>query len=302
MPFRARVRVHAVWRVRQARRRLPRGSGRIASWCVLPNFLLIGAQKSGTTSLYRSLKQHPAVLGFWGKELHFFDRRYDNGLEWYRRHFPLAARVAWIRRRTGIDPAVGEGSAGYLLHPAAPGRTREDIPAARLVCLLRDPVERAYSHYQLQRRIGRETLSFEEALDAEPARAWPELERVAADPACPNQDPRMIFEFSYLARGRSAEQLERWLECFPREQLLVLFNDDLAADPDGTVNRAFAFLGLPEHHEGEHRQLGQRWYEPMAPETRERLEAYFAEHDEALERLLGVEVPWLRTRRLVRAG
>lgn len=278
--------------MRQGRRRVPRGSRRVASWCALPNFLLIGAQKSGTTSLYRYLLQHPAVAGFWGKELHFFDRRYDNGLDWYRSHFPLAARVAWIRRRTGVAPAIGEGSSGYLFHPGAPARIQAFDPSIRLVCILRDPVDRAYSHYHLRRRMGTETLSFEDALDAEPVRVWQDLEQMAADPASANHEPMTVFEFSYLARGRYAEQLERWFECFPRERMLVLFTDDLAADADGTANDVFSFLGLPEHHERERPEQNQRWYEPMAPETRADLERYFEPHDRRLEELLGRSVPW----------
>jgi Sulfotransferase domain len=126
----------------------------------LPGFLIIGAQKAGTTALYAYLRWHPAVLGPSWKEVSFFDRHYSRGEAWYRGQFPNALRLQLVERRSGARPIVGEASPSYLFHPLAPERVAALLPGARLVALVRNPVERAFSHYQHEVALGREPLSF----------------------------------------------------------------------------------------------------------------------------------------------
>src|SRR5215208_8528317 len=118
----------------------------------LPDFLILGAQKAGTTALYAYLRWHPQITGPSFKEVSFFDRHYARGERWYRAHLPM--------RRSSI---VGEASPSYLFHPLAPERVAQMLPNARLVALLRNPVDRAFSHYQHEVALGREPLSFEAA-------------------------------------------------------------------------------------------------------------------------------------------
>src|SRR5436189_26280 len=122
----------------------------------LPDFLILGAQKAGTTALYAYLRWHPQVTGPSFKEVSFFDRHYARGERWYRAHLP-------VRRRA----VVGEASPSYLFHPLAPERVARMLPEARLIALLRNPVDRAFSHYQHEVALGREQLSFEDALAGE---------------------------------------------------------------------------------------------------------------------------------------
>src|SRR3954453_12461513 len=124
-------------------------------------------------------------------------------------------------------PLVGEASPSYLFHPLAPDRVARLLPDARLIALLRSPVERAFSHYQHEVALGREPLSFEEAIDREDERMRGELEHMLRDPY---YFSHTWWNYTYVARGRYAEQLERWFADFPREQLLVLLTDELAAD------------------------------------------------------------------------
>ena len=125
----------------------------------LPDFLILGAQKAGTTALYSYLRKHPSIIGPSWKEVSYFDRHYARGPAWYRGNFPNK-----LRTRGAL---VGEASPSYLFHPLGPRRVRELVPEARLVALLRDPVDRALSHYNHERALGREPLSFEDALAAE---------------------------------------------------------------------------------------------------------------------------------------
>jgi Sulfotransferase domain len=140
----------------------------------LPDFLILGAQKAGTTALYAYLRRHPAITGPSWKEVSYFDRHYARGEAWYRGNFPNRLRAR--------DKLVGEASPSYLFHPLGPERARALVPEARLVALVRNPIDRALSHYHHEVALGRERLSFEEALEAEERRLLGEDERLLADP------------------------------------------------------------------------------------------------------------------------
>jgi hypothetical protein len=254
----------------------------------LPTALIIGALKAGTTALYAWLRRHPTVFGPPWKEVNYFDRRFTHGESWYRGHFPNRLRLRQVERR-GLEPVVLEASTGYLFHPLAPERVKALLPDVRLVALVRDPVARAYSHYQHEVALGREPLSFEDAVDHEEARMDGELERMLADPAYFSY---AWWNYTYLARGRYAEQLERWLSVFPEEQLLVVPTGDLGDDPRGTYARVLAHLGAPAHDLGDYPRVFSRDYGGMSAETRSRLAAYFAGPNRRLYELLGRDLGW----------
>ena len=262
-----------------------------ASRRLRPNYLVIGAQKAGTTSLHAYLAAHPAVLPASIKEVQYFSKFYDQGESWYLAYFPIAARGRLTQLRSGVPPAVGEASATYLFHPRAPERVHSFDPAMRLIVSLRDPVDRAHSHYQMEYRWGRETLPFEQALERAEAELGPELARFLADPG---YDSPEGLNCSYVARGRYAEQLERWLGCFPREQLLIVTSDELLDDPAGVMARVAGFLGIPERRAQSYPLRGVREYATMLPETRDRLARIFEPHNRRLEELLGRELAWTR--------
>jgi sulfotransferase family protein len=245
----------------------------------LPDFLVIGAQKAGTTALYAYLRWHPGIAGPSWKEVSFFDRHWWRGEAWYRGQFPLRAG----------ERLVGEASPSYLFHPLAPERARSLVPGAKLVALLRDPVDRAYSQYQHEVALGREPLSFEDALAAEDERLVGEVERLIADPRAFS---RAWWDHTYTARGRYAEQLERWLEAFPSEQLLVVRTEELGERPAETYASILAFLGAEPHELPDYPRVFDRDYEPMRAETRAALAATFAEPNRRLEALLGRELGW----------
>jgi hypothetical protein len=245
----------------------------------LPDFLILGAQKAGTTALYAYLRWHPAITGPSWKEVSFFDRHYGRGVAWYRGHFPL--------RPDGRR--VGEASPGYLFHPLAPDRVRETVPEARLIVLLRDPVDRALSQYHHEVGLGRERLSFEDALAAEDERTRGEESRMIREPS---YFSHAWWDYTYVARGRYAEQLERWFEVFPREQLLVVATEELAADPQGAYGRVLEFLGAPSHDLGDYPRVYEQSYAEMPPDTRRRLGETFAEPNRRLYELLGRDFGW----------
>jgi hypothetical protein len=250
-----------------------------ARWRPLPDFLVLGAQKAGTTALYAYLRWHPSITGPSWKEVSFFDRHWWRGEGWYRGQFPL---------RSG-GQIVGEASPSYLFHPLAPERARTLVPDARLIALVRNPVDRAYSQYQHAVALGREPLSFEEALAAEDERTRGEVDRLVADPRAFSG---AWWDHTYVARGRYAEQLERWLRVFPREQLLVVVTEELGAAPGETYAASLGFLGAAPYTLAQYPRVFDRDYAPMAPGTRAALAATFAEPNRRLEELLGRSFGW----------
>ncbi len=244
----------------------------------LPDFLILGAQKAGTTALYAYLRWHPEITGPSFKEVSFFDRHHAHGERWYRAHMPA-------RRRS----LVGEASPSYLFHPLAPERVASMLPDVRLIALLRNPVDRAFSHYQHEVALGREPLSFEDAIDREEERMRGEVERMLREPS---YFSHAWWNHTYVARGRYAEQLERWFARFPRERLLVLFTEELAGDTAGTYRRVLDFLGAGAHDLESYPRIFEREYEQMPRATRARLERLFEEPNRQLSALLNRELPW----------
>ena len=185
----------------------------------LPDFLVIGAQKSGTTTLADRLAAHPDVY-LPAREVHYFSHRYDRGPDWYRRALAGAPPGALL----------GEKSPSYLTDADAPARIAAALADVRLIAVLRDPVDRAYSHYWHNRRLAKEHLSFAEAVAAEPTRA-------AGASAIHRA------RYGYLEGGHYAAHLSRFDGPFD-DRLLVLVFEDLCSDQDAVVGEARRFLEL----------------------------------------------------------
>ncbi len=257
----------------------------------LPEFLIVGTQRGGTTSLHRYLSQHPGVLpARLTKGVHWFDAAFDKPESWYRANFPTEVARRRARRRLGYPPVAGESSPYYLFHPHVPARIASVMPDVRLIAVLRDPVARAWSHYQHNVARGMEALSFAAALDAEPERLAGAEQRLA-DPSHIDLGHR---HGSYVARGRYVEQLARYSSHFDDDQMLVLFTEDLDRDPGTALARVHAFLGLPPAPAPTARRWNQQPPAELPDGTRQRLEEAFAGPDRLLAQRLGVEPPWRR--------
>ena len=236
----------------------------------LPDFVIIGGKKCGTSSLYNLLAQHPYVEPAASKELHYFDRLFEaEDVEWYRRCFPAP------RWEDGRRTMTGEATP-YMPSRQAPEMMAEVVPGARLISLLRNPVDRAYSDYQQVVRKGREPRTFEEAIAGKAGGGG------SLDDRC-----------EYLSRGVYVDHLLRWSEFFDRDQLLVLKSEDFFERPTDTLKLVLDFLGLPawEPEAAEVRNPGT-YTERMAPGIRRRLEEYFEPHNRRLYEYLGVDLGW----------
>jgi hypothetical protein len=204
---------------------------------VKPNFFIVGAARSGTSSLDRYLSQHPEIFIASRKETHFFardslpsrftgsgDERLNQGL------IRDEEQYAQLFARVTTEKAIGESSAFYLCLPGTAERIAQALPGAKILMILREPVERTYSAYMFLKRDGRETLSFEEGLCQEAARKQQGFEPM----------------WWYKELSLYTAQVQRYLEVFGRAQVKVLLYEELFANPGRVLREVFTFLGVRE--------------------------------------------------------
>lgn len=246
----------------------------------LPDFVILGTQRGGTTSLYNWLVSHPDVTPAFKKEPHYFDGNYHRGARWYRAHFPIGRR----------GRMTGESSPFLLFHPLAPERAARDLPSrTRFLVLLRDPTERAISQYWLWRKQGNwEEETLERAIELEQERLAPMEERFRNGE---RSHPHVAH--SYLARGEYAEQLQRWFDAVGRERILVVESEQLFSDPEA-ARQILNWLGLPPTAQPFPMANGAPRLAPAPPALIERMDAHFLPHKGALANLLGREL-WTTT-------
>jgi hypothetical protein len=201
-----------------------------------PNFLILVAARSGTTTLYDQVRVHPDVFMSSPKEPKFFESEYDRGLDYYYRTYFAGHRG---------ERAVGEARVANLLLPYVPPRIAECAPEARLIVILRDPVERAYSHWWHKVGRGDEPRDFERAI-ADNVERLERGEELDEQLWCGDHRPGVVGGEvgAYLDFGYYAEQIQRYLRHFPSERLLVLFHEDLTSDAPAMIERIWEFLGV----------------------------------------------------------
>lgn len=270
-----------------------RSLGRITSSArISPSFLICGGQRCGTTSLYRILAQHPVVLkAVLHKGIHYFDANYHRGPGWYRAHFPLRRHAERVLERHGVPGQTFESSPYYLYHPYAAARIARDLPGVRLIVLVRDPVERAYSHHAHEVARGFEIeLDFARALELEPARLRGQHARLAGDPRAYSFAHQ---HHAYRARGEYATALEAMAHHVGREQILVLESERLYSDPKAVYDRVQDFLGLPHLGYPDFEVHTARPLAQVLPgEIRDALLRHYEPHDAALADWLGRTPGW----------
>lgn len=226
-----------------------------------PYFLIIGAQKCGTTSLYQYLIRHPSISPAVRKETHFFDKRYELGMDWYLSQFPSL-------HGENQNPITCEATPRYICHPKARNRIHKHLPNVKLIALLRNPVDRAFSNYHHWIRKGSVTnYTFEEAV---------------------RKDVNGI-----LSRGNYYKQLKEWLALYPKDQLLVLDSESFFLNPNDAISKICSFLEIPEWQLESFEVYNQnRYKEQMNPKTRKWLVSYFKPYNQKLYKLLGQKFDW----------
>lgn len=266
---RAKRKQHEIFQIQTELRAVKEGAEETLATGALPDFAIIGAAKCGTTFFYHLLTKHPHVEPAATKEIHYFDMLFDEDIEWYRRCFPKP------RLKDGRMTITGEASPAYLFDPRAPERMAGVVPQARLMAVLRNPVDRTLSAYYHRLRNGQETRTFEETVRAS----------LEGDP-----------DSNRLSRNIYVDHLERWSSYFSEEQMLVVKSEDFFERPRETLKAVFDFLDLPDW-EPAASDLGDRlnrggYDQKMDPATRQRLQDFFEPHNQRLYDFLGVDFGW----------
>jgi hypothetical protein len=255
---------------------------------VLPDFIIIGAAKGGTTSLFNYLVEHPQVAEPLKKEVHYFDRNFHRGVNWYRMHFPTSAYME--THSNGSKFVTGEASPYYLSHPLAAIRMKELLPQVKMIALLRNPIDRAISNYQHMVRLGIEKESLERALELEQERTEGEREKLLSSNTLYSFNHH---HFSYLARGLYATELEPWFAHFPKEQFLINSSEAFYENPAQVFNQSLEFIGIGPWQPPQFKTFNSGGdYKPVEPALRSRLSNFFKPHNEKLFEKLGVRFDW----------
>jgi hypothetical protein len=238
----------------------------------LPDYLIIGECKCGTTSLYSYLVQHPDILDTYGnphfpylgtKELRFFDRSWAEGLEWYKELFPT----------TEAHQITGEASPQYFFRASALDRIRRVLPDAKLILLLRNPVDRLYSHYH---HVKRWVPEWEKAYGS--FRKYWEAAKES--------------DYYLIDKGIYVDTLCRWQKYYSKDQLLVLCSETLRAKTSVTYQKVLAFLDMPVHELSEIKFLRSNPYSLMSENLKAEISAFYQPYNQRLYDVLGYSMGW----------
>jgi hypothetical protein len=251
-----------------------------------PSFLIIGVQRAGTSSFYWNMVRHPQIIAASTKEIHFFDleRNYQKGLPWYMAHFPLNFDY---RALLNSGVITGEATPAYMYRPYVACRVAKMFPDIKLIILLRNPVDRAYSNFQMSFRQGTDSGTFAQAIMREIGHlGGRRIDRT-------NLEDYALMP--YLQRGVYVEQLKSWLEYFDRQQLLILDGKDFYSDPLKTLHRTtHDFLGLSDwsaekYHK--HYKEGVK-YPLLDTKLHTLLTDFYRPYNQELYQLLGWDLGW----------
>jgi hypothetical protein len=255
-------------------------SGITASSRVLPNFIIAGTVRSGTTSLYNYICNHPSVLPAAYDEIGFFDSNFQLGTMWYRSMFPTKTQMESIQEKTNFC-LTGEDTPFYFWNEDAIKRISKLIPNAKIIMIFRNPVDRTYSNYQLGKRENNENLSFEKTIEIEKEIIKKEFKKLDFS------KPR-----TYLIKSLYYLQLKNWLTTFSKNQLYFLSTEQLASKPNETMSGIFNFLELPQYTLPKFKKEKQAIYPEMNNHTRKDLLEFFKSYNNELFSLIGQDFLW----------
>jgi hypothetical protein len=282
----------------QARRFLVKVRHRLraltARWRVVPDFVIVGCQRGGTSSLYRYLGQHPDISASLRKETEYFTAKFPEGEAWYRAHFPLALRHR-LAAVFGKRRLTFEATPDYLVDPRAPARCHALLPDARIVVMLREPGERALSQFHHNVRLGFETETFGRAIELEESRISADLAEMVEDPST---SATAFRRFSYLRRGDYAEQLQRWFDHYSRDRFLIVESEEFFSDPDRVLGKVLDFVGArrwspPEFRNYSYLERGVVGHEEVPAALRGVLDERFSQSNKNLRELIDTDLEWL---------
>jgi len=256
---------------------------------VLPNFIIIGAAKSGTSSLYEYLIQHPSIYKCLVKEPNYFAIYFHKSLEWYRTYFPSSLTKFYVEKILKNKFSTGEASTQYYWYPHAAKRVKELLPNVKIIVLLRNPIDRSFSHYQMEVRHGNEQLSFEDAIKNESSRTKDEYKKMMNDTMY--FSPKYTMQ-AYIEKSIYINAIKRWTDHFPLNQFLFVKSEDLFENTTEELNKILRFLNLSEFKLKKYDVIRKGTYSKLEPKIRNELRVFFKPYNEQLYEYLGKDFGW----------
>lgn len=242
-----------------------------------PDFIIIGSPRCGTTSLYKYITSHPQILAAANKEICFFSEHFNKGFAWYQAHFPPLINSQHL--------LTGEATPTYLTHPLAAERLYGCLPKIKLIVILRNPGDRAFSHYQMLVRRGTERRSFENAIDSE-------LKLLGEATDTSLEDRSYWKDCHYIYKSLYFYSLKQWMKVFPKEQFLILQSEEFYANPAIVLKQVFEFLGVPDFQLRDYPKYNGASYHPGEDVVHRRLPEYFQPHNRKLAEYLNRGFVW----------
>ena len=262
----------------------------------MPDFIIIGAGRAGTTALYSYLIQHPSIVAASTDnnesvaDLHFFEYLISNNIQWYKSHFPILFYKSSNHNKTKNSFITGEYTSTYMYHPDVPKSIFNLLPKIKLIVILRNPIDKAYSTYYQQFNFGEYTTSFEETINTEFRRIA--LNKDFSELDSNNPDFENFVAHNIIRHGIYADYLEHWLEIFNRKQILILNSDDLKKLTKETLGHVFNFLNISNCDITNTSQVNVGKYPPMNKSTRKKLIEFYKPYNQRLNKLLGTNFNW----------
>jgi Sulfotransferase domain len=259
-----------------------------------PDFLIVGTKRGGTTSLLKYLQRHPGVLPLWPavqnmKKTWYFDDSYRRSMRWYLSFFETRRHTDRCAARLGYRPVTGEAAPYYMYHPLVPQRVAASLPSVRIIMLLRNPVDRAYSHWSERRQAGQEPLGFADAIESERTRLDGQADLLRTG-SLARSDTHDFY--SYVDRGDYLPQVRRWQRHLPADRLLIVRSEDLYFRPVNILQKVHEFLGIPTIAPSDVLHYNKLNREPVDDSTRTLLTTHFRPRVAALEAHLGRQFEW----------
>ena len=250
----------------------------------LPDFIIVGVQRGGSSTLFNFIAQHPHIHRPLNKETHFFTRDFARGERWYRSYFPKIAEIK-------PGQVTGEATPNYIFYPHSLNRIKTMLPEVKLIVTLRNPVYRAISHYTFSRKVGVETLPISEAMAGEEHRIKSDYQRVLQEPGYLGYEHR---HFSYKTRGIYVDQLEKLYALFDPSQILVIKSEDIFEGRREVLAQIFTFIGVSPHFDGlELRRINRlKVNYPLPDNLIQDLHQFFIPHNQRLYQFLGRDFNW----------
>ena len=248
----------------------------------LPSFIIIGVKRCGTTTLFENLAEHPCIEKSSHDNIGFFNDNFHLGINWYKSHFVTLNKKNEIIKKFGKF-ATYDVTTSYIRNPELATKIKAEIPNCKIIAILRNPIDRAFSEYNENLKKKPNMDSFEKII----------LQELNDYRKISDEDINLIIkQLNLIGKGLYQRQLKKWFEMFSKESILILSTEEFEKNPDMTYSKIFHFLELPDHKIKNTKKFNKNLYSKMDGNIRKKLEEFFEPHNNELFNLINENFKW----------